>query len=373
MNRPSTHTEQAMNSSPTTSSGQAAAAAPHSPPEVGYRPVLDVARGVPAGFQAVALVDDLDGLRPRSLEPSHTVDVLQTTLQASAHRPINTFMSVPVPLHVLAHPSVRTVLQTHGDLSGIVLDITDFAASMPAATASALAEVRSAGALISVGGHETAQPELGSIVRLRPSIVRLGRAWVQGLDRSAAKRSAFELTGRLAGQLDAWILAEDVSSAAELRALGQLGVPLAQGPFIGAPQPAWPKITADASRLPPSAPARATTTATLRDIVQQTTAAPSDTGAVRDRPAGTDRDTVMVIDDQQRPVELLTRAATPDWTPVQIMTVNIDTSAEEAFSRAMARRVDRRFTPLVCTDAAGRFVGLLQIEHLVTHLHDGAR
>lgn len=195
-----------------------------------FVPILDVARGIPAGFQAV-------------VGANWSPNVLQLALTAFATLPPNTFISIPIPLGRLRDPEVRAVLSDQGTLAGIVLDITHFAPAINAATEAALQAVRKAGALLSVGGRETAQPELGSIVRLRPSIVRLGRAWIEGLDQSPTKRAAIEVTGRLTAQLDARLLAESVSSSAELRALSELGVPLAQGPFIGPAHLEWSHIT----------------------------------------------------------------------------------------------------------------------------------
>lgn len=202
-----------------------------------YLPILDVARGVPAGYQAMGFT----GGSPEHRTTDPTIDIARAALTAFSILPPNTFMAIPVPLRRLGDPDVRAALRDHGSLVGVVLDITDFSPTISIAIETALGEARDAGALISVGGRETAQPELGSIIRLRPAIVRLGKAWIAGLDQSPTKRTAIEVTGRLTEQLDARILAESVSTAAELQALSELGVPLAQGSFVGGPRPAWPQ------------------------------------------------------------------------------------------------------------------------------------
>lgn len=355
MNRTFGDTDQVAGSSSSTSPAQVLA--------VGFVPVLNVARGSAAGYQAVAL-NDTGTAAP---VPERTVAIVDAALAAFPALPTNTFMSIPVPLHLLGERSIRARLRAHGDLAGIVLDITDFTPSIDGVVEATLAKLRGAGALISVGGRETAQPELGSIVRLRPSIVRLGKAWIEGLDQSAVKRSAIEVTGRLTAQLDAWILAEEVSSAAELRALSELGVPLAQGPFIGSAQPAWSSVRPDAHAVLPRAE-RLLGAGTLRELVQQTYTSSSRTAAQAVLPGASGYESVMVIDDHHRPVELLSRDTAGAWQATEIMTVNVDTPVPDAVTRAMARPTERRFTPLVCTDAAGRFVGMLKIEHLIARL-----
>ena len=228
---------------------------------VSYQPILDVTRGVAAGFQAQGSLHRRPGARdrlgsPPELEAGFAADVVRAALDAFPTLPANTFVSIPLGADVAATPVVRAALAQRMDLAGVVLEIVGFSASLPSGELElALAAYRERGALICVGGHGAAQPELTSIVRLKPAIIRLGRDWTRGIDRSEAKRSAIEVTGRLAGQLDAWVLAEGVSTSAELRSLAGLDVPLAQGPFIGEAQVYWPEIELTARTVLPRAAA----------------------------------------------------------------------------------------------------------------------
>jgi hypothetical protein len=248
-----------------------------------------------------------------------------------------------------------------------VLDITDFDSDVAAQAEAALNDFRRAGALISVGGRDDAQPELGSIVRLRPAIIRLGAAWTRDLDLHPARRSAIEVTGRLAGQLDAWILADGVATSAELRALAGLGVPLAQGPFIGQAQSTWPEIgAATRTVLPPTAaPA---SDGVLRALLQQAYTTDNLQAARSILPDSSGFEHVVVIDEASRPVSLLHQGPLGTWEPLDVLTVNVDTPVAEAVTRALARPRTTRFSPITCTDAAGRFLGILRIERLMEHL-----
>ena len=343
--------------------------------EVTYQPILDVSRGVAAGYQAHVRHDSprhLDVSSPWALgdDPGGrlTATAITVALGAYSTLPPNTFLSFPLAAHVVDLPAVREALYAAESLAGIVLDIvgpTDVATQTR--LVEALAGYRAAGALIAVGGHGAPQPELTSIVRLKPSIVRLGRDWVRGLDTSASKRSAIEVIGRLAGQLDAWILAEGVSSSAELRSLAGLSVPLAQGSFIGDPQAFWPEIpvlTRDAL------PKVSTTDAdgVLRGLVQTTYTATDAAAAAAILPETTGFDTVVVVDAQGRPVTLIEQAGDDTWDASDVMAVNIDTPVTDAVQRAMTRPRMTRFSPLVCTDDKGLLVGILRIERLMDHL-----
>jgi EAL domain-containing protein (putative c-di-GMP-specific phosphodiesterase class I) len=337
---------------------------------VTYRPILDVARGVAAGYQAVAA--PVEHLPPgRLIHPAsrrHVVaNTVTTAREAAATLPINTFISIPIPLRLVDDAMVKGLLRDHGDLSGVVLDITDFDSEVAAQTESSLEGFRRAGAQIAVGGRDDAQPELGSIVRLRPAIIRLGAAWTRDLDLHPARRSAIEVTGRLAGQLDAWILADGVVTSAELRALAGLGVPLAQGPFIGEARPDWSDI-GDATRtvLPPAAPAPAD--GVLRALLQQAYTTHNRQAAESVLPDATGFEHVVVVDEDSRPVSLLHQGASGTWEPIDVLTVNVDTPVADAVTRALARPRSTRFSPIACTDAAGRFVGILRIERLMEQL-----
>lgn len=336
---------------------------------VTYLPILDVVRGVAAGYQAVAA--PVEHLPPgRLIHPAsrrHVVaNTVSTALEAAAALPTNTFISIPIPLRLVDDAMIKGLLRDHGDLSGVVLDITDFDSDVAAQTESALDGFRHAGAQISVGGRDDAQPELGSIVRLRPAIIRLGAAWTRDLDLHPARRSAIEVTGRLAGQLDAWILADGVVTSAELRALAGLGVPLAQGPFIGEAQETWPEI-GEATRmvLPPSTH---TTDGVLRALLQQAYTTRNIDAAASILPDATGFEHVVVVDEDSRPVSLLVQGTLGEWEPIDVLTVNVDTPVSEAVTRALARPRTTRFSPVACTDAAGRFLGILRIERLMEQL-----
>lgn len=336
---------------------------------VRYQPILDVSRGIAAGYQAITMPDgDVPPrLRVHPATQRHLVaTTLRTALDAFSSLPTNTFISIPIPLGLVGDPLIQRILVERRDLGGVLLDITDFENRLAPSAENALDDLRRAGALIAVGGRDDAQPELGSIVKLRPAVIRLGSAWIRDLDQHPDRRSAIELVGRLAGQLDAWILADDVRTSAELRALAELDVPLARGPFIGAVQPAWPKISARTrAALPPT---QVAADGALRALLQQAYTTKHLDAAQSVLPDASGFEYVVVIDEDSRPVSLLTQGIIGRWDPIKVLTVNVDTSVPDTVNRALARPRATRFSPIACTDAAGRFVGILRIERLMEHL-----
>jgi hypothetical protein len=52
---------------------------------------------------------------------------------------------------------------------------------------------------------------------------------------------------------------------------------------------------------------------------------------------------------------------------------NVDTAVEDAALRALTRPPGERFDPLVCTDNAGRYVGVVRMERVLDRLAVGVR
>jgi predicted signal transduction protein with EAL and GGDEF domain len=203
-----------------------------------YQPILDLVRGSTAGYQVQP-----DG-RPRSTlaADSETAAVVAASLAVAATLPSGVFVALPIPVQCAFTGPVHAALESAPDLVGVVLDITGFDGADCPELDAAVARYRRAGALISVGGDGAAQPELASIARLKPAVIRLGREWVRGIEQLEAKRATIEVIGRLAAQLRARILCEGVASETELQILAELGVALAQGPFIGSARRLWSGI-----------------------------------------------------------------------------------------------------------------------------------
>jgi EAL domain-containing protein (putative c-di-GMP-specific phosphodiesterase class I) len=340
--------------------------------DLAFRPILDLARGVVAGYQSVAV--DRGDAESSTVRPADLCELVGSALAAAPTLPPNTFLTVPLGLGPAGigpghDPMLWTTLQAQAGLGGVVLDISEVPDDVDAATLGRLESLRSAGALVSLGGDDAPQPTLRSIIRLRPSIVRLGRAWVEGLENSAEKRDAIELTGTMAGQLDAWVLAEGVRTPAELRTLSELGVPLAQGPLVGPARAVWQEAEPRAHRSLPVevSTGRVRGDGILRDLLRLAYTTDDVEAARSVLPETAGFEVVVAVDEHRRPTSVLVRDVDRRWIGTDVLTVHVDTPLSETITRAMARPRSTRFAPLVCTDSAGGFLGVLHLEDLMTH------
>lgn len=314
------------------------------------------------GYEAVAPIDF-----EASDDPVLMAEVLETALRAVATMPPETFMSIRVPAHLVTEVEVTATISRPRPMFGITLDITDPAPGTEDAVAVAVSVARSNGAMISLAGIDGGQPGLRSITRIRPDIIRLGRAWIDGIDTSEPKRSAMSHTGALASQLNAWIWVEDVRTDAELLVLRDLEIPLACGPIIGDVRTAW----ADASRtardaLSDSDDARRSGTMTLRNVAQPITLITEDMLDVGLRSPG--QHGIVIVDEQNRPESVIERDIDGTWMRTPAFVLSADTHIEDAAIRAMARPRNRRYAPLVCLDNNGAPLGLVSIDRLVKRL-----
>jgi EAL domain-containing protein (putative c-di-GMP-specific phosphodiesterase class I) len=224
-----------------------------------FQPIVDIRRGSVVGYEALARILGPSGpLGPRPWLAAARAHGVRAELEAAcataalAHRsslPAGCFLSVNVGPEVLAHPLVQEVLGAQGDLSGIVLELTERTPVEAYADLDpVLAHYRRAGARIAVDAVDAVgrgEDGLKYLEDLEPSIVRLDRSLVADIDRDEAKRGLVQMLGTLAQRMGACLLAEGVERVDELDALADLPVDLVQGYALAKPSPTLVGIEAD--------------------------------------------------------------------------------------------------------------------------------
>jgi EAL domain-containing protein (putative c-di-GMP-specific phosphodiesterase class I) len=99
-----------------------------------------------------------------------------------------------------------------------------------------LAPLRDAGLLLAVDDAGAGYSSVQHIVRLRPDMFKLDRAFVSSIDRDSARRAFALAAVVLARELGSPVVAEGVETASELRTLRRAGITAAQGYYLGRPQ-----------------------------------------------------------------------------------------------------------------------------------------
>jgi EAL domain-containing protein (putative c-di-GMP-specific phosphodiesterase class I) len=93
---------------------------------------------------------------------------------------------------------------------------------------------------------------LTRLVALKPNIVKLDRALVEGVDRDIARRALVSAAVGFASAAGGTLVAEGIETEAEAKALQELGVRYAQGFWFARPAAAstWERGTNAATPVP---------------------------------------------------------------------------------------------------------------------------
>ena len=310
-----------------------------------FQAIVDLQHGHVAGHEALLRFPDHAISSPLLwLEAAHAhgcgaeleAVALRSALAARAHLPRDTFLSVNVAPEVLAHRAVQEAFLDQPTLTGVVVELTEHTrVEHYGLLAAELERLREAGAVIAVDDTGAGYAGLQQLLSVRPEIIKLDRALVAGIDRDRAQGALVEMFSAFAHRFDARVLAEGVETADELATLRRLGVPLAQGYLLARPAPEWQGVSAEAG-------------AQLR--------------ALADQPAG------HTLRHLVEPAGSLRAATAGVADGPEALRVHVDTGIAEAAHRALNRDAAHRFDPLLCTDSAGAFVGVVRMERVVDQL-----
>jgi len=358
-------------------------------PRLVFQPIVDLRRGVVAGYEALARFDG----PPRGTTPDvwfaaadrHGVGavlearVVRAAIAALSDLPPDCFLTVNVSPHLLSEPELATTLAEAPDLRRLVLELTEHIKVDDYRPLLALLdEARAKGAVVALDDAGTGYSGLQQVALIRPEMVKIDRALVDHADKDEVKLAVTELLGAFAGRLDAVLIAEGVERPEELEAFVRLGIPLAQGWLFGRPAPTWttlPEAQTDEILL---LAARSTRADSVAGLVERT-ATITDDELLATRPPfadAPDQDVVVVLDRHGRAVCLLRRGQcagdaqpTTDVVPVSLRAA-ATADVTDVATRSMTRPPATRFDPVVCGDAYGRYVGIVRPERIMLRLAD---
>jgi EAL domain-containing protein (putative c-di-GMP-specific phosphodiesterase class I) len=348
-----------------------------------FQPIVDLDRGVACGYEMLArFVSPIKAPPPvwlaeaarRGLESRLEAMLVEIGLDAMSWVPDNCFLSINISPRALACEDVAGLLAARTSLEGVVIEVTEQAVVEDYAQFEyVLRSLRAAGAAIAVDDAGAGYASLRHIVALRPQFVKLDRSLVAGLESDEAKLAVIESLGTFSSRIDAWMIAEGVERAEEMAALQRLRVPLAQGYWLGMPAPAMEPVADDQREQICRGRPSSSTDAGVATLVERLPAASLSGGgdAVAQLFASNPGlEHVTVLDAGKRPVAVLPRqgflaGVARDRAP---MRVELGDSITGVSRRAMNRRFEERFDPVVCCDSRGRYVGVVKVERLVDGL-----
>ncbi|MGZ4541745.1 MAG: EAL domain-containing protein, partial [Mycobacteriaceae bacterium] len=168
-----------------------------------YQPIVDITRATVVGYEALARFPGYPISDPERWFDAAERHGCGAALQAVALRcalaertalPPNCFLSVNIGPEVLSSPKVREVWGDVGDMSGVIVELTEHTRIDSYGELQAdFARLRAAGALLAVDDVGSGYAGLTHLLALRPEMIKLDRALIDGIDRDEAKRGLVEM------------------------------------------------------------------------------------------------------------------------------------------------------------------------------------
>lgn len=340
-----------------------------------FQPLVDLERGVVAGYEMLARFDyPLGGSPADWFRAAHELgrvaelDAAMLLLARAALKrlPANTFLSVNVTGSGVTADAVLDAVVHGPRLEPLVLEITEQSEIDDVERLGASAALfRERGAMLAIDDAGAGYASLQRILAVRPQFIKLDRSLITDIHGDEVKAAATEMMGALASRMDAWIVAEGVERLGELERLLQMRVPLAQGYLFAKPAPGFERLDASwATRVPAGAEDGA-----LGELVErvQPAMAAVDREEIGWRFADGALDYLPVVDSDRKVVAMVERAGfvAGGHGRVAPMRVSPTSAQSEVLRRAMARERDDRLHPVVCCDEFGRYLGMVRVERLV--------
>lgn len=346
---------------------------------VAFQPIVDLQAGRVAGYEALARFSGPPGLTPdrwfmaareRGLSRQLDAAIIRAALAMRPQLPPDCFLTVNIEPDSLGHPEVDESLVSSGRLDGVVLEVTEH---VPVHSYDemerALVRYRALGALVGLDDAGSGYAGLQQVLRLRPAMLKVDRALIDGIDRDGAKLALVEMLGVFADRIDAWVLAEGVERPEEAAALQGLGVPLAQGFFFGRPGPGWGSLSGEAAAFFARRPPDPVPQSSLRFLARASvTIAEDRIGEAMSLLAEGDLEWIVVVDRDDRPVGLVDRDAALARVVHRPLMVNLTSTVVEVAHRMLTRPATERFWPVVCRDDSGRYCGTVRAELVMSAL-----
>jgi diguanylate cyclase (GGDEF)-like protein len=217
-----------------------------------FQPVVALDTGEVAGYEALTRFRDPAGGSARWFEQARRCGLggvfearaIRLALAASG-RPEGCFVTINVsPSGILSGDVLETLPD---DLDGIVIELTENETADAPELAGRLDHLRERGALIAVDDAGAGHAGLQQLMNVRPDIVKLDRALVDGIAHDPVRAALIECFAGFARRTGTAVCAEGIERYDDLVALASLGVRYGQGYRLARPAAGWPGVAPEAA------------------------------------------------------------------------------------------------------------------------------
>jgi EAL domain-containing protein (putative c-di-GMP-specific phosphodiesterase class I) len=211
-----------------------------------FQPIFNIRSGSVEGVEALTRFVTADAIAPEKWFTNAAAVGLGTPLEYLAiQTALDAARDLPEHLYVALNVSPRTCLdrglaailkRSSIPCARIILELTEHAPVHDyAVLTTALAGLRRRGVRIAIDDSGAGFATFRHIVRLAPEFIKLDRELVAGIDVHPAQHALGAAIVMFAREIGANVVAEGVETAAELKAITDLGMEGVQGFLLGRP------------------------------------------------------------------------------------------------------------------------------------------
>lgn len=214
-------------------------------PRIALQPIVNIDTGRTYGYEALSRFPSYGDWTPDrwfkeagalGRGPALEISALRVAFALLSTLPAQTILSVNVSAHALFENPDITTMFTGADSTRLVLELTEHDQVQDYGRLSALlAPVREAGARVAVDDAGSGYAGLDHILQLRPEVLKLDRALVQGIADHPGRQAMCQAMVGFTQKTGTMLVAEGVETEDDLVALRHLGVVYAQGFHLGRP------------------------------------------------------------------------------------------------------------------------------------------
>lgn len=208
-----------------------------------YQPVIDIASGQVVGVEALSRFVGGPN-RPNVWFTEATavglgIELELATIDAAlaglGDLDASHYLAVNASPETICDPRLTRMLVA-SEPDRIVVELTEHTAiTSYQALCTALDELRHEGIRVAVDDAGAGFSSLAHVLEIRPSLLKIDRSIVNGLQLDPARMALVEAIIDIANRVDATVIAEGIESRADLDCIGSLGITHAQGYFLGRP------------------------------------------------------------------------------------------------------------------------------------------
>jgi EAL domain-containing protein (putative c-di-GMP-specific phosphodiesterase class I) len=209
-----------------------------------FQPIVDLTSGRAVGYEALTRFAAEPAQSPDRWFADADLVGLRTELElAAAQMAITRFAAVDQSRYISLNASPATLpsccnLVEALEPGRIVIEITEHAAIDDyEALAPAVNQLRERGTLLAVDDAGAGFASFRHTLLLSPDFIKLDISLTRDIDSDRRRRALAAALIGFANELDATIIAEGIQTAAELKALRELGVTHGQGHLLANPGP----------------------------------------------------------------------------------------------------------------------------------------